>query len=98
MATLVLHCQPGARHTRVAGLHDGKLKVQLQALPVDGAANDALIAFVAQRCGVARSRVRIVQGHTHRIKRIEIDGVNDQTARAALLGGPCGPAGFGPTA
>lgn len=98
MATLVLYCQPGARHTRVVGLHDGKPKVQLQAPPVDGAANEALIAFVAQRCGVARSRVRIVQGHTHRVKRLEVDGVDDQTARAALLGALAAPEASDPNA
>lgn len=86
MATLVIHCQPGARQTRVAGLHDGKPKVQLQAPPVDGAANAALIAFVAERCGVPRSQVRIVHGHTSRTKRVEIEGLDDGAARAALLG------------
>lgn len=86
MATLAIYCQPGARQTRVVGMYDGKPKVQLQAPPVDGAANAALIAFVAERCGVARSRVRILHGHTSRIKCVAIDGLNEAAARAALLG------------
>lgn len=84
MALIVLYCQPGARATRLAGWHDGKPKVQLHAPPVDGAANDALVAFVAQRCGVPRARVRIVSGHTSRIKRVAIDGIDDDTALGAL--------------
>ncbi len=86
MATLVVYCQPGARQTRVAGWHDGKPKVQLQAPPVDGAANEALIAFVARRCGVPRSHVRITHGQTSRTKRLDIDGLDDADALQALLG------------
>ncbi len=84
MASIVLYCQPGARATRLVGWHDGKPKVQLQAPPVDGAANDALVAFVAQRCGVPRSRVRIAQGHTSRIKRVEVQGLDDAALQGAL--------------
>lgn len=84
MATLVVYCQPGARQTRWAGLHDGKPKIQLQAPPVDGAANAALIAWIAERCGVPRARVRILHGHTSRIKRVSIDGIDDTAAQSAL--------------
>lgn len=84
MASIVLYCQPGARATRLAGLHDGKPKIQLQAPPVDGAANAALIAFVAERCRVPRSRVRIVQGQSSRIKRVEVDGLTEDALQAAL--------------
>ncbi|TSE36118.1 DUF167 domain-containing protein [Tepidimonas charontis] len=84
MASIVLYCQPGARITRVAGLHDGKPKIQLHAPPVDGAANDALVTFIAQRCGVPRSRVRIVHGHTSRLKCVEIEGLDEEAVRAAL--------------
>lgn len=87
MAVLVVYCQPGARQTRVAGLYDGKPKVQLQVPPVDGAANEALIAFVARRCGVPRSQVRITHGHTSRLKRLAIDGLDDAAALAALMDG-----------
>ncbi|TSE26522.1 hypothetical protein Tsedi_00826 [Tepidimonas sediminis] len=86
-ATLTVYCQPGARQTRLAGLHGGLPKIQLAAPPVDGAANEALIAFVAERCGVPRSRVRITHGHTSRTKRLAIEGVDDDAVRQALLGG-----------
>ncbi|MDM7456077.1 MAG: DUF167 domain-containing protein [Tepidimonas sp.] len=86
MALLTVYCQPGARQTRVAGWHDGKVKVQLQAPPVDGAANEALIAFVARRCGVPRSHVRITHGQTSRTKRLAVDGLDDPSALQALIG------------
>ncbi|MDT7928209.1 DUF167 domain-containing protein [Tepidimonas sp.] len=88
MAHLVIYCQPGARQTRVVGEHDGKPKLQLHAPPVDGAANAELVSFVAQRCGVSRSRVRIVQGHTSRTKRVEVEGVDEAALRAALTVDP----------
>ena len=44
---LTLHIQPGARKTEFAGQHGDALKIRLAAPPVDGKANAALIAFVA---------------------------------------------------
>lgn len=60
--------------------------MQLQAPPVDGAANEALIAFVARRCGIPRSQVRIIHGQTSRIKRLDIDGMDEANALQALIG------------
>lgn len=84
MGKIVLYCQPGAKQTQLAGLHDGKPKIQLKAPPVDGEANKALIAFLAQLCGVSKSSIRIEMGTSGRIKRVEVAGVNDQQLREAL--------------
>ncbi|MEI7705505.1 MAG: DUF167 domain-containing protein, partial [Deltaproteobacteria bacterium] len=46
--------QPRASRTRVVGEHDGRLKVQLAAPPVDGEANEALVAFLAGKLRVRR--------------------------------------------
>jgi uncharacterized protein len=46
--------QPRAGRSEVLGEHDGRLKVRIAAPPVDGAANDALVRFIAERLGVAR--------------------------------------------
>jgi uncharacterized protein YggU (UPF0235/DUF167 family) len=50
--------------------------VRLHAPPVDGAANEALVAFLADRLAVPRRGVRIVTGATSRTKMIEVDGVS----------------------
>ena len=55
--SLTLHIQPGARKTEVAGPHGDALKIRLAAPPVDGKANAALIEFLADRLGVAKSTV-----------------------------------------
>ena len=70
--TLTLHIQPGAKKTEVAGLHGDALKIRLAAPPVDGKANAALIAFVAERLGVARSAVSLKSGQTSRRKVLEV--------------------------
>jgi len=67
-----VHAQPGARRTEVSGLHGGALKVRVQARPVEGAANAALLAFFAEAFGVPRRQVELVSGDTSREKRVRI--------------------------
>lgn len=81
---LTLHIQPGAKRTELAGTHGEALKIRLAAPPVDGKANAALIAYVAETLGVPKSRVELVAGQTSRAKRLRIAGVDAATARAAL--------------
>lgn len=81
---LTLHVQPRAARTELAGLHGDALKVRLAAPPVDGAANDALIRFLADRLGVPRSAVALVGGATSRRKVVEVTGISAETAAARL--------------
>lgn len=57
---------------------DGRpyLKVRVASPPVDGAANAALIAFLAKRLKIPRSGIRLASGDTARVKRLELDGVD----------------------
>ena len=71
---LDLHVQPGAKRTEVAGAHGDRLKIRLAAPPVDGAANDELVRFVAEAFGVPRRNVSILQGATLRQKRVRVEG------------------------
>ena len=50
--------------------------MRLAAPPVDGAANDALIAFLSDRLGIPQRRIAIVRGGTAREKTIAIDGLS----------------------
>ena len=79
-----IYVQPRASKTSIAGMHDGAIKIRLAAPPVDGAANAALIDFIAKRVGVARSRVRLISGASSRRKIVEIEGVDAATVAAAL--------------
>jgi uncharacterized protein len=70
----------------VVGERAGAVVIRVTAPPVDGRANDALCAFVANRLGVAAGRVQVVRGHTSRDKLLRIEGVDAAAARRALLG------------
>lgn len=71
---LTLHIQPGAKTTSVAGLHGDALKIRLAAPPVDGKANQALLAYLAERFAVPQRQVALKQGDTSRRKVVEISG------------------------
>ncbi len=81
---LTLHIQPGAKKTEVAGLHGEALKLRLAAPPVDGKANECLLAFLAAQLGVAKSRVELVSGASARAKRVRILQVAAETVVACL--------------
>lgn len=79
-----VYVQPRASKTAVVGMHDGCVKIRLAAPPVDGAANAALIEFVADRLGIAKSCVRITAGLTSRRKTVEVAGASAQQLAEAL--------------
>jgi len=68
--------QPRASRTAVEGLRDGALLVRLTAPPVEGEANDALVALLADRLNVPKSAVRILSGERGRTKRVAVRGVS----------------------
>lgn len=70
--SIVLHVQPGAARSAVAGEHDGCLKLRIAAPPIEGRANDALRAFLAERLALPRSAVSIERGDASRRKRVRV--------------------------
>ncbi len=81
---LHLLVQPRASRSALAGLHDGRLRVRLTSPPVDGAANDALIRFLAGRLRVGRSAVTIASGQSGRRKTVIIAGITPGEAAERL--------------
>lgn len=71
----------------MVGLQDDRLVLQLQAPPVDGAANTALLRFLATRLGVPRSRIALVRGAASRHKWIRVEGCTAAELRQRLLAG-----------
>jgi uncharacterized protein (TIGR00251 family) len=74
-ALLSIRVIPRARRTEITGRRGDAVVVRLAAPPVDGAANDALIAYLAERLGIPRRQVAIRRGETARDKVIEIEGI-----------------------
>jgi len=75
---------PRARKTEIAGPRDGALVVRLAAPPVEGAANEALVAFLAEWLAVPRRAIHILSGERSRRKRVAVDGVSADRVRALL--------------
>ncbi|WP_373047943.1 DUF167 domain-containing protein [Vulgatibacter sp.] len=76
--------QPRASRTRIVGEHGDRLKLQIAAPPVDGEANDAVIAFLAATFSVPKRDVELVAGATARRKTVLVRGVDEATAAARL--------------
>ena len=72
---LDVRVQPRASRTEFAGLMGERLRIRLNAPPVDGRANAALVEFVAAECGLARARVTLERGQAGRDKRLRLHGV-----------------------
>lgn len=81
---ILVLAQPRASRTRIAGEHDGRLKVQLAAAPVEGEANRALIDAIAAWMDAPRSAVTLEAGSTGRRKGIVVRGVTLERAQASL--------------
>jgi uncharacterized protein YggU (UPF0235/DUF167 family) len=60
------------------------LKVRVSAAPIEGEANDALERLLAKALNLSKSSVRVTGGATARVKRVEIDGLEDQAVLARL--------------
>jgi hypothetical protein len=85
---LDVRVQPRASRSEIAGLHGERLRIRLQAPPVDGKANAALVEFVAGLFAVPRARVTIEHGLTGRDKRLRLQGVSSlPPPLESLLGG-----------
>jgi uncharacterized protein (TIGR00251 family) len=72
---LEVRVQPRASRNEFAGLMGERLRVRLNAPPVDGRANAALVDFVAEACGLPRARVTLDRGTTGRDKRLRLHGL-----------------------
>jgi uncharacterized protein YggU (UPF0235/DUF167 family) len=72
---------PRARTTELGGVRDDALVVRLAAPPVEGAANEALVDYLAGLLRLPRRAVRIISGERGRRKRIALAGVTAETVR-----------------
>ena len=83
--TVPFYVQPRASKTEVVGRHGDGIKVRVKAPPVDGAANEELIRFLAKRFKVPRKAVKLVSGSSSRHKQIAIEGMTPAEIVASLL-------------
>ena len=83
-AILSVHVQPKASTTECVGIHGDALKIRVAAPPVDGAANEELIRFLARQLSIPVTSVQIKSGAAGRHKRVLIKGMTAQFVLARL--------------
>ena len=84
--TIAVAASPRASRTEVAGVADGRLRIRIAAPPVEGAANDELVRFLAKSLGVPRSAVAVTAGAAGRRKTVLVRGIAAAAARSLLPG------------
>src|SRR5205807_2940767 len=82
--TLSLHVQPRASRNAVVGWTGDTLNIRLTAPPVEGAANAACLAFLADLLDLPQSQLEILRGERSRNKVVQITGLTQDEVRARL--------------
>ena len=86
--TLAVRAQPGAKKTAIAGVYGegpaAQLKIAVQAPPLEGRANAALIAFLAETFGLPKNAVELMAGESSRSKVFLLRGIVREEAEAKL--------------
>jgi len=75
---------PRASRNKIAGIQDGAVRIRLTAPPVEGAANEALVAFLSSVLRVAKRDIELVSGQTARIKVVSVSGLSGEEVEARL--------------
>ena len=83
-ATVSVRVVPRSSNEGVAGFEEGVVRIRLNAPPVEGQANEALIRFLAKALGVPKSRIALVAGEKGRNKILRVDGISREALMAAL--------------
>lgn len=85
---ITVQVAPNARKSEVAGILDDALKMRLQAQPIEGRANEALIRCLADLLDVPKSAVSIVHGHASKRKVVDVlaPAMTVERASRALTG------------
>lgn len=82
--TLRVRVVPRASRSMIAGEIDGAVKTRIASPPVDGAANEELVRFLAKLLGVGRNSVQILAGQTSKNKIIGVSGISVELIRSKL--------------
>ena len=85
---LALQIGANAKKTQVVGVQGEVLKLRLQAQPIEGKANEALIRYLADALAVPRSAITLTHGHASKLKLLQISApkLTPETVARVLLG------------
>ncbi len=84
-ATINIRLQPGAKQNEFCGwMDDGKLKMRVRGKPVEGQANEALIAYLSKTLRIPKTGISILSGERNRNKRMEFEGITEKELRVRI--------------
>lgn len=83
-ATVSVRVVPRSSKEGVAGCEGGVVRIRLNAPPVEGQANEALVRFLAKALGVPKNRITLVAGERGRSKIVRVAGLTREALMAAL--------------
>lgn len=75
---LTLKVLPRSSRCGIVGLHGDAWKIKVTSPPVEGRANEEIVAFLSETLGIKKGQVTIVSGHTSQRKTVAITGCNRQ--------------------
>lgn len=75
---------PRSSRSEIVGIYNDCLKIKLKSPPVDGAANEELVRFLAEKLKVPKRNIEIIKGHRQKKKVVSIHGCNVKYIHAIL--------------
>ncbi len=78
---------PKSSRSEITGTQDDALKIKITAPPVEGRANEACIALLAERLRVRKTQISIVAGHQSRKKTVAVSGLTKKDIESLLFSG-----------
>ncbi len=79
--TFRVRLAPRSSRNSIVGEHQGALKIALTAPPVEGAANQALVEFLAKTLGIRKSAVKIIAGEKSKNKTVRVEGITGEAIK-----------------
>ena len=76
--TIGVRLTPRSSRNKILKIHDGALKIAIQSPPVDNAANDELVKFLAKTFALAKRDIAIISGHTSKRKTLTLGGITKE--------------------
>ncbi len=81
---IAIKAQPRAHRTEISGILGSELKIKVAAPPVDSAANEALLIFLAETLGCSKRNVTLWRGQTSTHKQIAVVGLTASQVAGGL--------------
>jgi hypothetical protein len=85
-STILVKVITRSARDKFVGIENGSLKIKIHALPVEGAANEALIDFLSERLGRPKKDIEIIKGLRSRHKSVHLKGMKSEEVLKVLIG------------